>query len=115
SKHFSFGMATLIAIGGCTVHPSGEHEERAISQEAGKSYRRPIELRELPPLSDAPVPEELVTYALLLNAEVEVAYWQWRSALEQVPQEGTQKTNLMLTYSTLISNGTTAASMNTLG
>ena len=100
---------------GCTVHPPGEREERTLSDAAGKRYETPPTSRSLPSLPDDPTPDQLVTYALLSNAEVEQSYWQWRSALEQIPQEGTQKTNLMITYSTMISKGTTAASMNSLG
>ncbi len=108
-----WGLVLMAAS--CTVHPAGEREERVLSNEAGTIYDKLPELRQLPTLSATPTADELVTYALLSNADVETAYWQWKSALEQVPQEGTQKTNLMLTYSTMITNGTTAASMNTLG
>lgn len=113
--YLRLGIVAIVTVSGCTVHPSGEREERAVSIEAGEIYSKPFEVRQLPALSATPTPDELVTYALLSNADVEAAYWQWRSALEQVPQEGTQKTNLMLTYSTMVSDGTTAASMNTLG
>ncbi len=113
-RTFVWGALT-VGLASCTVHPPGEAQERASSDKAGVIYRQPIEHRELSPLSKEATSDELVTYALLANADVEQAYWQWRSALEQVPQEGTQKTNLMLTYSGMISNGSTAASMNTLG
>ncbi|HVS72758.1 MAG TPA: TolC family protein [Phycisphaerae bacterium] len=102
-------------LASCTVHPPGEARERALSDRAGMIYQQPIDHRQLPPLSKEATPDQLVTYALLANADVEQAYWQWRSALERVPQEGTQKSNLMLTYSGMIADGTTAASMNTLG
>ena len=116
SRFLLAGAAALIAMTGCTVHPLGERAERLLYQDtAGKPYERPPEFRQLPLLPTDPTPDQLVTYSLLSNAEVEQSYWQWKSALEQVPQEGTQKTNLMITYSSMISNGTTAASMNTLG
>jgi len=105
----SLAAAAVIALAGCTVHPAGERAQRLLNQEAGKIYERP------PELPDAPTAEQLVAYALLSSADVEQRYWEWRSALEQVPQEGTQKTNVMITYTGMISNGTTAASMNTLG
>ncbi len=114
-RFISLGAAIVAALAGCTVHPAGERAVIQVIQEAGKPYDRPFESRELPPLPNAPSSDQLVTYALLSNADVEQSYWQWKSALEQVPQEGTQKTNLMITYSSMISNGTTAASMNALG
>ena len=36
----------------------------------------------------------MVRHALLANAGVEAAYWEWRAALERVPQAGTPDTNL---------------------
>jgi len=36
---------------------------------------------------------------MLTNADLEQQYWQWRAALEQVPIDGTQTTNLMLSLS----------------
>ena len=114
-RSVSLCAAVVVALAGCTVHPAGERAERQLNQEAGQPYERPPELRQLPVLPNDPTPDQLVTYALLSNADVEQSYWQWRSALEQIPQEGTQKTNLMITYSGMISNGTTAASMNALG
>ena len=113
---FSATVAALfLAMTGCTVHPPGEREEKSLNERLGKRYETPPELRMLPPLPDNPTPEQLVNFALLSNADLEQRYWQWRSALEQVPQEGTQQANLMISYSTMISNGTTAAGENTIG
>src|SRR5271170_5787925 len=99
----------------CTVHPQGEGAERAAATQAGRPYEHPIEDRAIPPLSSEATPDELVRYALLTNADVEARYWEWRSALEQVPQEGTQKTNLSISLNSMITNGNTAARMTTLG
>jgi outer membrane protein TolC len=102
-------------IAACTVHPPGEQRERAAVEAAGRPYVRPIESRTPPVLAADATPEDLVTYALITNAGLEQKYWEWRSALEQVPQEGTQKTSLMVTFDSMITNGSTAAAMNTLG
>ena len=99
----------------CTIHPHGEFHERHQALAAGKPYVHPYEKRRLPTLSPAATPDELLTYALLNNADLEQKYWDWRSALEQIPQEGTQKTDVMFTFNSMISNGTTAAAANTLG
>jgi outer membrane protein TolC len=107
---------TLVAfLGACTTHPRGEREERSAVAEAGRPYVHPIETRDVPPLAANASAEQLVTYALLTNAGLEQKYWEWRAALEQVPQEGTQKANLMISFNSMISNGSTAAAMNTLG
>jgi outer membrane protein TolC len=104
----------LLVTSGCTIHPRGELQERHEAAIAGKPYVHPVELRQLPTLSPHATPEELVAYALLNNGDLEQTYWDWRSAIEQIPQEGTQKTNVMITFNSMITNGTTAADMNTL-
>ncbi len=108
-------VALTAAVGGCTVHPAGEFRERAAAVAAGRAYVRPLESREAPDLAADATAEQLVAYALLTNAGLEQKYWEWRAALEQVPQEGTQKTGLMLTFSSVISHGSTSEAMNSLG
>ncbi len=105
----------VCATTACTVHPQGEEIERAAATQAGRPYEHPLEDRVLPSLSPEATPDELARYALLTNADVEARYWEWRSALEQVPQEGTQKTNLSISLNSMITNGDTAARMTTLG
>ena len=60
-----------------------------------------------PALPDNPSPDNLVQHALLVNPDLEQKYWEWRSAIEQVPQDGTQPTNLALSASLNISRGST--------
>jgi multidrug efflux system outer membrane protein len=108
------GLVLLASLAGCTVHPRGEREERSAALEAGKSLAVRIEERELPPLSENPTVEELVRYALLSNAELEQRYWEWRSAIEQIPQDGTQPTNLVLFAGVPITNGSTAFNRTTV-
>jgi cobalt-zinc-cadmium efflux system outer membrane protein len=108
-------LLSLLALAACTIHPQGESQERHAALAAGTPYTHPAEDRRLPILSTTATPEELAAYALLNNADLEQKYWDWRSAIEQIPQEGTQKTNVMITFNSMITNGTTAAAMNTLG
>ena len=42
------------------------------------------------PYRENPTTDQLVEYAMLSNAELEQHYWEWRSAIEQIPQDGTQ-------------------------
>jgi outer membrane protein TolC len=97
-------LATMIlpvVLASCTVHPAGESTERQAALTAG----RPYEKRELPALGDHPTSAELVHYALAANADVETSYWQWRSAIEQIPIDGTQSTNLAISLGTTFNNG----------
>jgi cobalt-zinc-cadmium efflux system outer membrane protein len=92
-------------LAGCTVHPTGEREERDAALQSGKPFEKRIEVRQIPPLPDNPTPDQLVEYALLNNAELEQHYWEWRSAIEQIPQDGTQSTTLNVAAGTSITNG----------
>ena len=74
-----------------------------------------IEVRQLPPLPESPTPDQLVEYTpLLANAELEQRYWEWRSAIEQIPQDGTQSTTLNVAAGTAITNGRTNWASSTL-
>jgi len=99
-------MVVVIAgLWGCTVHPQGEREERDTAAQAGKPFQKRIENRQVTPLPENPTPDQLVEYALLNNAELEQRYWEWQSAIEQIPQDGTQITTLNVAAGTTITNG----------
>ena len=109
-------LSLLAALTGCTIHPAGERAERDAAQQAGKPFTRPIDERDLPPLPDNPTPDDLVQYALLRNADLEQRYWEWRSAIEQIPQDGTQASTLALSAGTTITRGkASAAGSSTIG
>jgi outer membrane protein TolC len=82
--------------------------------QSGKPFQKPFEVRQVPPLPDNPTPDQLVRYALITNAELEQRYWEWRSAIEQIPQDGTQATTLNLAAGSTISNGRTSWANSTL-
>src|SRR5689334_7277169 len=90
------GLGLLEVLTGCTSHPKGEREERAAATQAAPPYEKRWEVRELPPLPAEASLDQIVEHALLTNAELEQRYWEWRSAIEQVPQDGTQPTNLAI-------------------
>jgi cobalt-zinc-cadmium efflux system outer membrane protein len=87
-----FGLGGL--AGGCTYHPPGERQERVRAGVEGGRFAAPAECRPVPALSESPSPDDLVRYALLASPQVEVAYWEWRAAIERVPQAGTPGTTL---------------------
>ena len=112
----AFALATGIslALTGCTAHPPGEADERRAASEAGAPFEKRAGERDVPPLPDDPTPDDLVKHALLTNPELEQRYWEWRSAIEQVPQDGTQPTNLVLFAGVPITNGSTAFNRTTV-
>ena len=107
-------VLTLV-LGGCTVHPHGEGQERTLAREAGVAYAPPVEQRVLPELTPEAGPEDLVRYALLANGDLEARYWEWRAAIEQIPMAGTQKTGLELSLQAMLSNAGTGLENITVG
>lgn len=108
-------LALLIGITGCTIHPPGEREERDAASQSGKPFEKQIEVRQLPPLPQNPTPDQLVEYALLSNAELEQHYWEWRSAIEQIPQDGTQSSTLNFAAGTSLTHGHASWGSTTVG
>jgi outer membrane protein TolC len=111
----SIGALLVAALTGCTIHPAGERAEREAALTAGKPFTRPIEEQKLPPLPDNPAPDDFVQYALLRNADLEQRYWEWRSAIEQIPQDGTQASTLALSAGTTITRGKANAGSSNIG
>lgn len=56
-------------------------------------------------LPENPSADDLVRFALVSSPDLEQRYWEWRSAIEQIPQDGTQATNLTISAGTTISKG----------
>lgn len=95
-RYIEKGLAVLIVIAGvilsgCTVVPRGENRLRRAAAIAGKPFEKPYAQRHLPPLPLNATGNQLVQYAVLNSPYVEKAYWQWRTAIEQIPQAGTQQ------------------------
>ena len=106
-KHWIIAPLAILAAG-CTVHPAGEKPPRSDAAKEGATYQLHTEQRNLPPLPDKPNVDDLVHYALLSNADLEQKFWEWKSAIEQIPQDGTQSTNLLLSAGVPIMNGSSA-------
>jgi outer membrane protein, heavy metal efflux system len=100
----------LLVASGCTIHPDGEKQERQIAGREGKPFIKQVKLT----LPSNPTADELVKYALLSSPELEQRYWEWRSAIEQIPQDGTQQTNLVLSAGAPITHGSTAFNRTTV-
>jgi outer membrane protein TolC len=109
-----FALSAAMLLAGCTAHPPGEAAERQAASDAGRPFEKRMDDRDVPPLPDNPSPDDLVNHALLVNAELEQRYWEWRWAIEQIPQDGTQPTNLVLFAGVPITNGSTAFKRTTV-
>jgi cobalt-zinc-cadmium efflux system outer membrane protein len=103
-----------LALAGCAVHPPGERQERDAAVSAGRRFQKPFESREIPDLAEQPTLDQLVEYALLTNAELEQRYWEWRSAIEQIPQDGSETSTLNVAAGTTITRGRTSWGSSTV-
>lgn len=112
-RAFIIASAALL-LAGCTVHPPGESAERAAAARAGQPFVTQSSDRSIPPLPANPTADQLVEYALQANADLEAKYWQWRSAIEQIPQDGTQPTNLALSANLSVTRGRTGPGQTVL-
>ena len=107
--------AAMLVFAGCTVHPAGESDERSLAKQEGSPYAQPFEQRTPATLPSSPSADDMVRVAILNNADLEQKYWDWRSAIEQIPQDGTESTNLSLSLSTMIDRGSTRLDQTTAG
>jgi outer membrane protein TolC len=113
-KRFIVITAILLTVAGCTVHPDGERQERRSAAAAGVPFQERAADRHLPLLSPDASPDELVDYALLASPELEQHYWEWVSAIEQIPQDGTQPTNLVVYAGVPLNRGSAAFNGSTI-
>lgn len=74
-----------------------------LADEQGEPFRMPFEARMLVDLPSDASAEQLLGYAFLANAELEQRYWEWRSALEQIPQDASPNTTLAVSVSQMLS------------
>ena len=78
--------AGLLLLAGCALRPAGEDQERRNAEEAGRAWeKQPLEAP--PALPETPTLQDYLQHAFYANADLQRAYWQWRAALEQIPQD----------------------------
>jgi outer membrane protein TolC len=88
--------------GGCALRPSGESDERERARQAGTAYE---EHSPPPALPEKPSAEDYLAWAFLSNAALEARYWEWRAALERIPQDSSFP-NAAVSFGTMFSRET---------
>jgi cobalt-zinc-cadmium efflux system outer membrane protein len=97
----SLVVPAALALAGCAIHPKGEKEEREKIESAGVPYTRRAE----PPLlPEKPGPDDYLRHAFLSNADLEARYWEWKAAIEQVPQDASLP-NAAISFDSMFSGG----------
>jgi outer membrane protein TolC len=91
----------LIALAGCALRPAGEDAERQRAADAGRPFTDTVVLR---PFPANPTPEDYLNIAFLRNADLHERYWEWRAAIERIPQDSSFP-NVALPFSTMFSGG----------
>jgi outer membrane protein, heavy metal efflux system len=99
-------VAGLAALTGCSLAPKGTSDERLRLGEAGTSYEPRFEDRVLPEFPDSPTWEDVLRRAFLANGDLEVAYFDWKAAVERIDVASSwPNSRLMLGYSFMFSGG----------
>ena len=96
-------LAALVALAaGCAaLRPAGEKKEREKAAAQGRAYTEKVKL---PALGPEPTPGEYLRYAFLNNADLQARYWQWRSAIERIPQSSSFP-NVAVPFSVMFGGG----------
>src|SRR5262249_31018821 len=95
-RFLSFAALSLAAsLAACAIHPAGEEEERDRAAEIGRTFE---EAEAPPPLSENPALDDYLRTAFYASADLRARYWEWRAALERIPQEASPP-NPALTFS----------------
>ncbi len=95
----------VLALSACVAHPAGEREERDRALAAGREFDEHLEAPSLP---ENPSADDYLRAAFLANAELRARYWEWRAALERIPQDASPP-NAALSFSYLLSGGSMKA------
>ncbi len=98
--------ALMLASAGCVLSPQGTKTEANRIQQAGRTYDRLPWQRVLPPLPAHPDQRDVVERAMLVDGNLEAAYFRWAAAMQHVVQAGTYPgTNLSLGLNYMLRGG----------
>jgi outer membrane protein TolC len=79
-------LAPLAILACSAPRPAGEAAERQRSEDAGRAFEVGHAQRKLPDLPARPTLRQVLHYAFRSNADLERAWFEWRMALERIPQ-----------------------------
>ena len=100
--------AGMLLLSGCVLAPRQAKQEKSAMRHAGRVYAQPFSNRQLPDLPERPGWPDVVRRALLANAELEAAYFEWAAAVARIDQAGGYpNTALSLDFEQMIERGTT--------
>lgn len=104
-KPIALALAAAVMLSGCVLTPKGADAETARLNEAGREYEPPVEERQLPELPEEPTWRDVLRRAFLANGELEAAYFEWKAAMQRVPQAaGYPNQSVMLGFDYMFSD-----------
>lgn len=80
------GIGVGLTLTGCVLSPEGIRDEQAKIDMVSKSYATPLPSREVPTLPAQASWRDVLSRALLVNGELEAAYYEWKAALTRIDQ-----------------------------
>lgn len=98
----------FLLLSGCAIHPEGEDEERDRAARAFADEEAP----EVAP--DASL-DLLLRRAYAANGELRRRWWEWKAAIEEIPQAGSQKANIGFSFEQMFDGSSTSRAFTTLG
>jgi outer membrane protein TolC len=95
----------LSGVQGCALRPSGTDPEQSKLSQAGKPFEPVFEERHPPELPSSPTWRDVLQRAFLANGELEVAYFEWKAAVERVDiASAYPNSNVAIGYSYMFSS-----------
>lgn len=95
---------SLIWLSACSLAPREAAVERERANSAGAAFATPFEVRDLPPIPEAPDWRDVLRRAFLANGDLEAAYFRWQAAVARIdPAAAWPNPNVMLGYSYMFS------------
>jgi outer membrane protein TolC len=76
-------LLSLLLLSACAIHPAGEQDEIDRADAVARTYE-PIAAP--PPLPEQPTADDWLRAAFFANADLHARYFEWRAALERIPQ-----------------------------
>ena len=101
------GLLAAFALASCAFHPHGESDERELARRA---YVKTTPA----PLAPEAALEDVLAYAYLSNADLEARYWEWRAAIERIPQDATIPATPAVMWESMFEHGKTSLAATTL-
>jgi outer membrane protein TolC len=105
-SRIAVSATVVVSLSGCVLAPRETADEHSRLKAAGTDhgYETPVEERSLPDLPAQVTWQDVLRRAFLANGDLEAAYFEWKAALERIPQVANwPNTNIAPSFSYMFS------------